>query len=131
MTDWPALPETIPEKKAMLLANGIALWDVIEECDIKGSSDSSIRNVQPADIGRILRPICGTGNIPAVFPIFLNGGTAGRLFHKYLEPKLAEDFPEIYFPSRVLPSTSPANARSSLDDLIRAWQPAADTLQQR
>ena len=42
------MPETIEEKRAFLLANGIALWDVIAECDIAGSSDSSIRNVVPA-----------------------------------------------------------------------------------
>lgn len=38
----------------MLLAHRIALWDVIQSCDIKGSSDSSIKNVQPTDIGMIL-----------------------------------------------------------------------------
>lgn len=48
------VPDTIEEKKAMLLARRIALWDVIQSCDIKGSSDSSIKNVQPTDIGMIL-----------------------------------------------------------------------------
>ena len=48
------VPHTIEEKKAMLLAHRIALWDVIQSCDIKGSSDSSIKNVQPTDIGMIL-----------------------------------------------------------------------------
>ena len=38
------VPETIEEKKVMLLAHRIALWDVIQSCDIKGSSDSSIKN---------------------------------------------------------------------------------------
>ena len=42
-----SVPHTIEEKKAMLLARRIALWDVIQSCDIKGSSDSSIKNVQP------------------------------------------------------------------------------------
>ena len=32
-------------KRMLLLRHGIALWDVIESCDIKGSSDASIRNV--------------------------------------------------------------------------------------
>ena len=32
------VPETIEEKKAMLLAHHIAIWDVIQSCDIKGSS---------------------------------------------------------------------------------------------
>ena len=38
-------PQSIEEKKALLLSNGIALWDVIHSCDIVGSSDSSIKNV--------------------------------------------------------------------------------------
>ena len=47
------VPATIAEKRRMLLAHGIALWDVIASCDIVGSSDASIRNVRPADIGRV------------------------------------------------------------------------------
>ena len=48
------LPITIEEKKCMLLKYHIAIWDVIQSCDIKGSSDSSIKNVEPTDIRRIL-----------------------------------------------------------------------------
>ena len=48
------VPITIEEKKALLLRHGIAIWDVISSCEIKGSSDSSIRNVVPADLNRIL-----------------------------------------------------------------------------
>ncbi|MBQ4505436.1 MAG: DNA-deoxyinosine glycosylase, partial [Firmicutes bacterium] len=48
-------PTTIAEKKAMLLANGIAIWDVVQSCDIIGSSDSSIKNVTPADLSVILK----------------------------------------------------------------------------
>ena len=48
------LPETIPEKKSFLLRNKIALWDVIESCDITGSSDSSIKNVTANDFSKIL-----------------------------------------------------------------------------
>ena len=42
-------PATIAEKKTMLLEHGIAIWDVVQSCDIIGSSDSSIKNVTPAD----------------------------------------------------------------------------------
>ena len=38
-------PATVEEKKALLLKNHIAVWDVIASCDIEGSSDSSIKNV--------------------------------------------------------------------------------------
>ena len=47
------LPETIEEKKRLLLKNKIAVWDVIQSCDITGSSDSSIRNVIPAELNKI------------------------------------------------------------------------------
>ena len=49
------MPQTIEEKKEMLLANHIAVWDVIESCEITGSSDSSIKNVVANDIGRFSR----------------------------------------------------------------------------
>ncbi len=48
------VPETVLQKKALLLAHGIALWDVVESCDVAGSADASIRNVVPARIERIL-----------------------------------------------------------------------------
>ena len=66
------VPETIEEKKAMLLAHHIAIWDVIQSCDIKGSSDSSIRNVEPTDIRRMLAESKITG-------IYANGNKAGSL----------------------------------------------------
>lgn len=37
------VPVTIPEKRAFLLQNHVALWDVIASCDIDGSSDASIK----------------------------------------------------------------------------------------
>lgn len=39
------LDASIAAKRSMLLNGGVALWDVIESCDIKGSSDASIKNV--------------------------------------------------------------------------------------
>lgn len=100
-------PETIEEKKAVLLKHKIAIWDVIEECDIIGSSDSSIRNVKPADLDRIL---CNNQNIH----IFANGAKAGELYRKYQEKDLGKEI-------TVLPSTSPANAGYSLERLAERW----------
>ena len=60
----------------MLLNGGVALWDAIEGCDIKGSSDASIRNVVPAHIERI------TDAAP-IEVVVCNGGTAGRLYKRY------------------------------------------------
>lgn len=102
------VPDTIEEKKAMLLARRIALWDVIQSCDIKGSSDSSIKNVQPTDIGMILEKT----NITRVYA---NGNKAGQLYKRY-------QFPVTGIEAMVLPSTSPANAAWSLERLCEAWQ---------
>jgi len=102
------VPDTIEEKKAMLLAHRIALWDVIQSCDIKGSSDSSIKNVQPTDIGMILEKT----NITR---IYANGNKAGQLYKRY-------QFPVTGIEATVLPSTSPANAAWSLDRLCEAWR---------
>lgn len=52
-----AVPDTIEEKTAMLLGRGIAIWDVIESCDIKGSSDSSVRNARPAAVRSCWRKV--------------------------------------------------------------------------
>lgn len=102
------VPETIEEKKAMLLAHRIALWDVIQSCDIKGSSDSSIKNVQPTDIGMILEKT-------NVTQIYANGNKAGQLYKRY-------QFPVTGIEATVLPSTSPANAAWSLTRLCEAWK---------
>ena len=102
------VPDTIEEKKAMLLAHRIALWDVIQSCDIKGSSDSSIKNVQPTDIGMILEKTNMT-------QIYANGNKAGQLYKRY-------QFPVTGIEATVLPSTSPANAAWSLARLCEAWK---------
>lgn len=102
------VPQTIEEKKEWLHAHHIAVYDVIEECDIEGSSDSSIRNVTPADI----RTIIAQSNVSH---IFTNGKLAGKLYRRY-QAKTCD------LPTTELPSTSPANAAYSLDKLIAAWQ---------
>ena len=102
------VPDTIEEKKTMLLAHRIALWDVIQSCYIKGSSDSSIKNVQPTDIGMILEKT-------NVTQIYANGNKAGQLYKRY-------QFPVTGIEATVLPSTSPANAAWSLARLCEAWK---------
>ena len=101
------VPERIEEKQNFLLAHRIAVWDVIASCEIVGSSDSSIRDVRPNDLSRIL-------NAAPIGRIFTNGATAGRLYDKYLREKTG-------LPATVLPSTSPANAAWSVERLIEAW----------
>ena len=102
------LEESIAAKKRMLLGHGIALWDVIASCDIKGSSDASIKNVVPAQVEHVLE----TAHIGAVI---CNGGTAGRLYKRYLQWQVG-------LTAHVLPSTSPANAAWQLERLTVRWQ---------
>ncbi len=102
------LPGTIGEKKAFLLRNRIALWDVIASCDITGSSDSSIRNVVPVDLSRVL----AGGSIRQ---IFANGGTAKKLYEKYQRAATGREIIG-------LPSTSPANAACRLERLMEEWR---------
>ena len=97
------VPQTIEEKKKLLLEHGIAIWDVIESCDIIGSSDSSIKNVVPADIERVVAN-------SKIQNIYANGGTAKKLYEKYSQKKTGREIIG-------LPSTSPANAAYSLERL--------------
>lgn len=102
------VPVTIPEKRAFLLQNHVALWDVIASCDIDGSSDASIKNVCPND----LAPLLAASKITH---IFTNGATADALYTRW-------QFPATGISAVRLPSTSPANAAWSLDRLIDAWR---------
>ncbi len=101
------VPVTIEEKRALLLKNRIALWDVIASCDITGSSDSSITNVTPNDLTVILQN-------SAVNKIFVNGKTAEKYYTRYIRDKLGID-------AVCLPSTSPANAQWNIPRLISEW----------
>ena len=100
-------PLTIEEKKRMLLAGHVAVYDVIRACEIIGSSDSSIRNAVPNDLTEIL-------GRAAIETIVCNGGTSYRLYETYLREQTGMEAVK-------LPSTSPANAAFSLERLVKAW----------
>lgn len=108
------VPETIEEKRKLLLNNHIALWDVIYSCDIKGSSDSSIRNVTPTDLSRVIKG-------SEISDIYCNGKTSGKLFARYQGEILGRS-------AITLPSTSPANAAWSVERLTEAWKRIAENL---
>ena len=101
-------PETIEEKRAFLLSNHIALWDVIASCDIVGSSDSSIKNVVANDLTEIL-------SNADIEQILVNGKMAEKSYNKYIRNKINRN-------AICLPSTSPANAGWSVDKLINEWK---------
>ncbi len=103
-----AVPETVGEKKEMLLSHHIAVWDVIASCEITGSSDASIRDAAPNDLTKILT--CAD-----IRAIYTNGGKAQQMYRKYIYPVNGRE-------AVCLPSTSPANAGYSLEKLVEAWQ---------
>ena len=100
--------EEIKDKKTFLLKHHIALFDVIESCDIIGSSDTSIRNVKPNDLSLII-------NNSKIETVYLNGSKAYELYKKYCADKYDID-------AIKLPSTSPANAAYSIEKLCYEWR---------
>ena len=101
-------PQTVEDKKSLLLRRNIALWDVAYCCEVDGSSDSSMRNVRPNDIAALLENT-------QITRIFANGKTAAKLYEKLVAPKTG-------LPITCLPSTSPANAAFSLERLREEWK---------
>jgi len=99
--------QEIKDKEKFLLNNNIALWDVIASCDIKGSSDSSIKNVIPNDIKSLI-------NKTKIKYIFCTGKTSYNLYNKY-----------VYESTRIkafcLPSPSPANCRIKVEEMIKEY----------
>lgn len=114
---WPLMAaltgEPVPDwadieaKKRIILDHGLAVWDTIGACDIRGASDASIRNVQPNDVAALIRRL-------GVRAVFCNGAASGRGYARYAQPLTG-------LPATVLPSTSPANAAWSMDRLRQAW----------
>jgi TDG/mug DNA glycosylase family protein len=102
------VPGSIPEKKALMLRHHVALYDSIEECDIRGASDTSIRNVIPADIPAILQKT-------RIREIFCTGTVSFQYYEKYC-------YPQVGIHARRLPSTSPANCAVSLEQLTEAYR---------
>jgi hypoxanthine-DNA glycosylase len=104
-------PESVGQKTELLLSRGIALWDVVASCDIRGSSDASISGVAANDIAGLI-----SGS--RISRVFTNGATAHRLYNRHCLPSCGlADTP--------LPSTSAANASFSLPRLIEAWSAVA------
>lgn len=101
-------PITIEDKKHLIFENGLALWDVIAECEIEGSADSTIKNVKANDLSIILQN-------SSVERIYVNGKTAEKYYNKYTLPKTG-------IKAVCLPSTSPANAAWSFEKLVEAWK---------
>lgn len=106
------VPKTNDEKRELVLRHGIALWDVLAECTIEGASDGSIADCIPNNIGSLLAKA-------PIESVFCTGSKAFELYGKYCEPQTG-------MKATRLPSTSPANAAVSLEQLIEAYQPIRD-----
>lgn len=102
-------PSSIEDRKAFLKRHHIALYDVVEECDINNSEDASIKNVVPINIKEILK------KYPKIKVIGITGNKACSLFEKHLKEKV--NVKVVY-----LPSTSPANAKISIDELANKFK---------
>ena len=101
-------PHTVDEKRVLMLAYHIAMWDTIRSCTITGSSDSSIRDAVPNDLSVIL-------DGSKVRHIFCNGATSYKLYMKY-------QYKSTGIAAVKLPSTSPANAAFGMDRLAKEWE---------
>lgn len=100
-------------KQALVKAAGIAIWDVYARCERVGSLDAAIRNGVPNDFAALKdSALAGRHALPRVC---FNGRVAGRF-----APQLAA----LGFETRILPSTSPANASWSYAAKLAAWKEA-------
>ena len=100
------IPTTKEEKTKLILNNNLAIYDVIKSCDIEGSADSSIKNVKLNNLDLLIQK-------SKIEKIIFNGNKAYELYNKYETNKFSN--------TKVLPSTSPANARYSFEKLYKMW----------
>jgi len=106
-----AVPESTDEKIKFLLSHHIAIYDAAISCEIEGSSDAKMSKIVPVN----LKPILKTANITQVYA---NGGKAYEICKKYLEDGIIKATKNEVIK---LPSTSPANAKFSLERLTNEW----------
>lgn len=117
---WPILSAllgqkliTVEQKVDALKSAGILLWDVLASCERSGSLDSAIQKPLANDFTWIFK------QHPHIKVIVFNGKTAETLFRRHVlgEQNLPTDLTLL-----TLPSTSPANARLTLEDKRLLWQ---------
>ena len=113
---WPVLAAIFEEglpadnegKKQLALRHGVAIWDVLQRCEIDGASDKSIKNAVSNDLAEVL-------SHASIQAIFTTGQTAFKLYEKLC-------LPQTRITATALPSTSPANARCSTEKLLEAYR---------
>lgn len=105
------LPVSYDGKLSMLLLHHIALWDSIGACEREGSLDSTIKKEQGNDFTALLV------RYPKIQTVCFNGAKSAAAFKRFNQPLLARHGLAFF----ALPSTSPANARFRMADLLAAW----------
>ncbi len=119
---WPVLaavfgepaPQTIEDKRSLALRHRIAMWDTLAACDIRGASDTSIRNPVANDLPWLIAQT-------QVRAVFCTGTTSYKYYKKLCQPQTGIE-------AVCLPSTSPANAAWSKERLIQAYSVIAQAV---
>lgn len=96
------------ERVALLLENGIALWDVLQSCEGEGSLDSNIRNERPNDFNKFYL------QHPLIKHVFFTSKKAEEYYRRYVKFTPDKEY-------ATLPSPSPANARMILNEKVDKW----------
>ena len=112
------LPASTDEKIKFLLSHHIAIYDAAISCEIEGSSDAKMSKIVPVN----LEPIFKAANITQVYA---NSDKAYKICEKCLNDEILNATGK---PPVKLPSTSPANAKFSLEELTCAWKVVAELL---
>lgn len=99
------VPNDIAGRRELCLRRGIALWDVLADCEIEGAADASIKNAHPNDLSRIF-------SVADIRQVYTTGKKAQALYERFFSA-----FP----PARCLPSTSPANRTISEEELFSRY----------
>lgn len=107
------LPDSYKEKSDFLIKKNIAIWDVLESCEGKGSLDSSIKNEKPNNFKKFFK------EYPQIEYVFFTSKKAEEFYKKYVGLDTKKKF-------ITLPSPSSANARMTLDQKIEKWKILAE-----
>ena len=99
-------PVTVEEKKRLCLKHGVALWDIVANCEIKGSMDADITNYELVELERVL---CNC----QIDKILCNGATSYKLTKSVYGGPI---------PVYKLPSTSSANVRFDKEEWLQHLQ---------
>lgn len=105
--DTLPVSEIFEEKIQLLQKNKIGLWDVLENCERKGSLDIHIKNHTENDFELLFK------KYPTIHTIIFNGKES----HKYFIKKFGQIEGITYY---VMPSTSPANTMS-FENKLKIW----------